>query len=126
MPTKVIPKEYNPKEWPWRDTVSQDYHVTVYEDKYPVSPGHRLYVPNFNSATVIGEAVAEAYRYGKMMVEHEEWDAFNIGINFGAAAGQTIDWPHVHLIPRFKGDVTDPVGGVRNVVPGKGNYKKEK
>ena len=45
-------------------------------------------------------------------------------MNCGTAAGQTVDWPHVHLIPRFTGDVADPVGGVRNTIPGKGNYRK--
>ena len=53
-----------------------------------------------------------------------EWDGFNIGMNYGSAAGQTVEWPHVHLIPRHVGDVKDPTGGVRNTIPGKGNYHK--
>jgi diadenosine tetraphosphate (Ap4A) HIT family hydrolase len=53
------------------------------------------------------------------------WDGYNIGINIGEAAGQTVEWPHVHLIPRRKGDMKDPTGGVRHVIPCKGNYKKE-
>lgn len=48
---------------------------------------------------------------------------FNIGINNGLDAGQTIFHCHVHLIPRRKGDVVDPTGGVRNLIPGMGNYK---
>jgi len=51
-------------------------------------------------------------------------DAYNIGINDGKAAGQSINHLHVHLIPRFTGDVSDPTGGVRNVIPEKGNYRK--
>ena len=51
---------------------------------------------------------------------------FNIGMNVGSSAGQTVDWPHIHLIPRREGDVEDPTGGVRNVIPGKGNYKEDK
>ena len=47
---------------------------------------------------------------------------FNVGVNIGAAAGQTVDHAHVHLIPRYKGDVPDPEEGVRNVIPGKGRY----
>jgi len=43
---------------------------------------------------------------------------------YPCAAGQTVMYPHVHLIPRHKGDVADPVGGVRNTIPGKGNYRK--
>jgi diadenosine tetraphosphate (Ap4A) HIT family hydrolase len=58
------------------------------------------------------------------MVAEGEFDAFNIGYNHGVAAGQTVMYPHIHLIPRRKGDVEDPVGGVRNTIPGKGNYKK--
>ncbi len=49
-------------------------------------------------------------------------DGFNIGINVGEAAGQTVFHLHVHLIPRYKGDVPDPRGGVRHVIPGKANY----
>jgi diadenosine tetraphosphate (Ap4A) HIT family hydrolase len=45
-------------------------------------------------------------------------------MNWGEAAGQTVPYPHIHLIPRRKGDVEDPVGGVRNTIPGKGNYRK--
>jgi len=61
-----------------------------------------------------------------------KWEAFNIGINNGVAAGQTVMWPHVHLIPRRKGDLGhfengtpyDPKGGVRNIIPHKGNYNE--
>jgi diadenosine tetraphosphate (Ap4A) HIT family hydrolase len=49
-------------------------------------------------------------------------DAFNVGINDGAAAGQTVAHAHIHVIPRRKGDVPDPRGGVRWVVPGKADY----
>ncbi|MFH1637695.1 MAG: HIT family protein [Candidatus Woesearchaeota archaeon] len=51
-------------------------------------------------------------------------EGYNIGINEGEAAGKTIEHLHAHIIPRFLGDVKDPVGGVRNIIPGKGNYKK--
>ena len=47
---------------------------------------------------------------------------FNVGVNIGDAAGQTIAHAHVHLIPRYPGDVADPTGGVRGVIPGKSNY----
>jgi diadenosine tetraphosphate (Ap4A) HIT family hydrolase len=49
---------------------------------------------------------------------------YNIGVNEGEAAGQTIQHLHIHIIPRYKGDVSDPTGGVRNVIPKLGNYKK--
>ncbi len=50
-------------------------------------------------------------------------DGYNIGINEGRAAGRTIDHLHIHIIPRYIGDVQDPIGGVRNVIPGRGDYK---
>ena len=53
-----------------------------------------------------------------------KWKAFNIGINNGVEAGQSVMWPHVHMIPRRKGDTPNPKGGVRNVIPLKGNYNE--
>ena len=100
--------------------------MVVYEDKYPCTPGHLLFVPQQNSKHVLRDAFADAFDYGHRKVEEGEWDGFNIGMNYGEAAGQTVGWPHIHLIPRRKGDVEDPVGGVRNTIPGKGNYKKAK
>ncbi len=49
-------------------------------------------------------------------------DGYNIGVNVGAAAGQTVFHLHIHVIPRFVGDVDDPRGGVRHVIPAKANY----
>jgi len=51
-------------------------------------------------------------------------DGYNVGVNIGEYAGQTIFHLHIHVIPRYKGDVEDPTGGVRNVIPKYGNYKK--
>jgi len=59
-------------------------------------------------------------------VRNKICDGFNIGQNVGEAAGQTVMYPHVHLIPRKKGDMEDPRGGVRNVIPAKGNYLNSK
>jgi diadenosine tetraphosphate (Ap4A) HIT family hydrolase len=59
---------------------------------------------------------------GNRMVTAGECDAFNVGMNLGAAAGQTVMYPHVHLIPRRVGDCVDPVGGVRGVIHGQANY----
>lgn len=110
---------------PWDQVLSEDYHVRVFEDRYPVTPGHLLFVPKYNTLGVLRDAFEDAVRYGKGMVESGAWDGFNIGMNYGESAGQTIGWPHIHLIPRRTGDVPDPVGGVRNTIPGQGNYKNK-
>ena len=110
-------------EVPWTDSVREDYHVVVFNDKYPVTLGHLLFVPKHNTLGVLKDAFEDAVRYGKRMVEAGEWDGFNVGLNYGPSAGQTVNWPHIHLIPRRAGDVEDPVGGVRNTIPGKGNYR---
>ena len=65
-----------------------------------------------------------AYALGDKWVEEGYCDGYNIGQNKGEAAGQTIMYPHIHLIPRRDGDMEDPRGGVRHVIPEKGNYKK--
>lgn len=109
---------------PWDNLVREDFHVAVYKDKYPVTDGHLLFVPKYNTPAVIQDAFYDAYTHGSMLVEEGKCEGFNIGLNFGKTAGQTIMYPHVHLIPRRSGDCEDPTGGVRNVIPGKGNYLK--
>ena len=111
---------------PWDQKVQElsDFHVTVFRDRYPVTRGHLLFVPYYNTDAVINDCMESAMFYGRRMVEQGHCEGFNIGINWGTAAGQTVMWPHVHLIPRRTGDVEDPVGGVRNTIPGKGNYRK--
>ena len=111
---------------PWDTLVIEDFHVKVFADKYPVTEGHVLYVPKYNTVAVLMDAFEDAVRFGKSQVEQGIWDGFNVGMNYGHAAGQTVDWPHVHLIPRRKGDIEDPTGGVRHVIPEKGNYRKTK
>ena len=110
---------------PWDLEVERltDFHVAVFQDRYPVAPGHLLFVPQYNTDAVIYDCFETAMREGRRMVDAEECDAFNIGINMGAAAGQTVMYPHVHLIPRRHGDCADPVGGVRGVISGQANYK---
>jgi ATP adenylyltransferase len=121
---KNIPDCVDDSAAPWTELVEEDYHVKVYQDKYPCTPGHLLFVPKYNTIGVLTDAMEDAVRWGQSMVECGEWHGFNIGLNYGTAAGQTVEWPHVHLIPRRIGDVEDPVGGVRNTIPGKGNYRK--
>ena len=110
---------------PWDLAVDRltDYHVAVFRDRYPVARGHLLFVPQYNTSDVIVECFESALREGQRMVRDGECDAFNVGINAGQAAGQTVMYPHVHLIPRRHGDCADPIGGVRGVVFGQANYK---
>jgi diadenosine tetraphosphate (Ap4A) HIT family hydrolase len=110
---------------PWDNRVDETPWCMVYLDKYPCTPGHRLYVPKDNdNANWVVLAFGDAIAHGNHMVRQGLWDGFNIGYNSGEAAGQTVMYPHIHLIPRRQGDVEDPVGGVRNTIPGKGNYRK--
>jgi hypothetical protein len=117
------PESLDKSDAPWTELVEEDYHVVVYKDKYPCTQGHLLFVPKYNTLGVLRDAFEDAVRCGRDMVENGKWDGFNVGLNYGEAAGQTVKWPHIHLIPRRYGDVEDPVGGVRNTIPGKGNYK---
>jgi diadenosine tetraphosphate (Ap4A) HIT family hydrolase len=124
MPTQVMYIEDS--QAPWDDMVEEDYHVKVFADKYPVTEGHMLFVPKYNTVSVLMDCFEQAVNDGIKRVHEGEWDGFNVGFNYGPAAGQTVEWPHVHLIPRRKGDMEDPTGGVRHVIPEKGNYRKAK
>ena len=105
--------------------------VNALWDGFPVSPGHALIVPRrhmanwFESNDDERMALFAALDAAKAIIdERQHPDGYNIGINSGAAAGQTIFHLHVHLIPRFAGDVADPRGGVRYVIPDRANYTK--
>jgi diadenosine tetraphosphate (Ap4A) HIT family hydrolase len=108
---------------PWTELVSENSHVVVYRDAYAVTQGHLLFVPVNNTDENIVICMGAALIQGQQMVAAGECDAFNIGINMGKAAGQTVMYPHVHLIPRRTSDCADPTGGVRGVIHGQANYK---
>lgn len=101
----------------------------AFYDKYPVSPGHTLIIPKRHVASYFDLSDAERADMG-MMLQHVKQtldkryhpDGYNIGINIGTAAGQTVFHVHMHLIPRYKGDVANPKGGVRGVIPEKQRY----
>ena len=100
-------------------------HVTVFRDRFPVTKGHLLFVPHNNTDEDIVVCLGTALITGQQMVTRGECDAFNVGLNAGVAAGQTVMYPHIHLIPRMHGDTSDPVGGVRGVIPGQATYKTD-
>lgn len=106
-------------------------------DGFPVNPGHALLVPRRHVADWFvaddderTELLAAIEQAREAIVAQRKAngepvpDGFNIGINVGAAAGQTVFHLHVHVIPRYAGDVDDPTGGVRHVIPDKANYRQ--
>ena len=108
-------------------------------DAFPVSKHHALLVPQrvvptwFDASPEEQQALTAAIAETRQVIEDKCAaqneplpDGYNIGINSGAAAGQTIFHLHVHVIPRYEGDVPDPRGGVRYVIPDKANYLVEK
>jgi superfamily II DNA or RNA helicase/diadenosine tetraphosphate (Ap4A) HIT family hydrolase/HKD family nuclease len=98
-------------------------------DRYPVTEGHTLVVSR-RVVTTWWEATDQERRDILALVdevkglldERFEPDGYNVGVNVGEAVGQTIEHLHVHVIPRYRGHVSDPRGGVRHVIPGQGNY----
>ena len=108
---------------PWDDLHMDLSNVKVFRDRFPVTPGHLLFVPERDAPNNITEAFRLAHLMGMAMVRRGECTSFNVGINCGPEAGQTVMYPHVHLIPRRQGDCLDPVGGVRGVIPGQANYR---
>jgi diadenosine tetraphosphate (Ap4A) HIT family hydrolase len=98
-------------------------------DGYPVSEGHCLVIPKRHVISIddlTDSELKDLYTVLKqtkiMLCEVYQPDGFNIGINEGEAAGQTVPHLHIHLIPRYEGDVECPRGGVRGVIPSKCNY----
>jgi diadenosine tetraphosphate (Ap4A) HIT family hydrolase len=103
--------------------------VLAVRDRYPVSPGHALvitrrHVASYFEATAQEKAeLWEGVEWVRRWLEASLGPAgYNVGFNCGAAAGQTIDHLHIHVIPRYPGDVPDPRGGLRHVIPGRGYY----
>lgn len=101
----------------------------VVRDAFPLTEGHTLIVPRQHIASLFELTVDEQAELWQLvaqvrssLVEQFHPDAFNIGINDGEAAGQTIPHAHIHVVPRYRGDVADPRGGVRWVIPQKAAY----
>ena len=110
--------------------ISENELVYAIRDKYPVTPLHSLIIPKRHvvdyfsltkdellSCDVLLKEVKDSIQSDDELVE-----GFNIGINSGEVAGQTIFHCHIHLIPRRVGDVENPRGGIRHLIPGKGDY----
>lgn len=111
--------------------MAEDELFIVARDKYPISPGHSLIivkraVARFNALTVDEKArlawwVDWCFSHLESTLDPNP-DGFNVGLNDGPAAGQTVAQVHVHVIPRYHGDVADPRGGIRLAIPHKAKY----
>ena len=107
-----------------------DEHAMAFRDGYPVTELHTLVIPKRHVATYFElsederksiHTLLESQR-AKIMAKDSSVEGFNIGWNCGEVAGQTVFHAHVHLIPRREGDVENPRGGVRHLMPGMGEY----
>jgi diadenosine tetraphosphate (Ap4A) HIT family hydrolase len=104
-------------------------HAIAFADAYPVSDGHTLVIPRKHVSSIYELTADEQSAVWSLVADVRNRlltglkpDAFNIGVNDGVAAGQTIEHAHVHVIPRRKGDVADPRGGIRWIIDEKANY----
>ena len=125
----IFKKEYEPVNhvgesvWMGNDTPIEETDYTyVFNDRYPCVKGHKLFIPKQNNAEHVGKSYGLAYQYGNDKVKTGEIDGFNVGMNMGISAGQTIMWPHIHFIPRHKGDAKE-IGGMRHAHPGADHRK---
>ncbi|MBN1936668.1 MAG: HIT domain-containing protein [Anaerolineae bacterium] len=129
----------NPENCPFcapdleRELITESATAFAILDKYPVSPGHTLVIPKkhivnyFDLSTHTKTACwLMTDRLKMLLTERFYPDGFNVGINIGSAAGQTVPHVHIHIIPRYAGDVENPAGGVRHIIPGKGDYLHNK
>jgi diadenosine tetraphosphate (Ap4A) HIT family hydrolase len=109
--------------------IHQSEFFFVVKDGFPVSPGHCLIISKalrkdfFHLSEEEKAELPSVIEKTKSLIEGEHSpDGYNIGMNCGEAAGQTVFHFHCHVIPRFKGDMENPRGGVRYCIPSKGNY----
>lgn len=112
-----------------KELITETATAIAFLDSYPVNPGHTLIVPKRHVADYFELSIHEqralwlvVNRCKTIIQKRYNPDGFNVGINVGEAAGQSIFHVHIHLIPRYKGDVENPRGGVRGVIPNKQSY----
>ena len=109
--------------------VAANAHAFAIRDNFPVSPGHTLVVTHRVIADWFAATVDEQHAILELVDEVKRQldaelrpDGYNVGFNAGVAAGQTVMHLHVHVIPRYAGDLDDPRGGIRWVIPAKAKY----
>ena len=109
--------------------IDADANAVVIRDGFPVSEGHTLVIPRRHVGSFFEVTAAERESLLTLLERAKAEldrlyspDGYNVGINDGPAAGQTVPHLHIHLIPRYTGDRVDPRGGVRWVIPDKADY----
>ena len=112
-----------------REIIASTSLSLAFFDGFPVSPGHALIIPRRHVASFFDLTEEERQDLLSLLdrvkgIGEEKYhpDGYNIGVNVGAAAGQSVFHVHMHLIPRYVGDVQNPKGGVRGVIPSKQKY----
>ena len=120
----------NPKK---EEILAENSHALIITDNSPVSDGHCLIIPKRHVKTVFEITADEHLAFSELMQKAKEIigkqgfnpDGYNIGSNNGVAAGQSVFHLHIHIIPRYLGDVDQPKGGIRQVLPTKAQYNLE-
>jgi diadenosine tetraphosphate (Ap4A) HIT family hydrolase len=109
---------YEESVWLSNDTpIFETEFTAVFRDRYPCVEGHTLFIPKKDTSEYIGKSYELAYQTAQDWVAEGIMAGYNMGMNIGNCAGQTIYWPHIHLIPRHEGDA-DKKGGMRYAHPG--------
>lgn len=109
---------YEESVWLSNDTpIFETEFTAVFRDRYPCVEGHTLFIPKKDTPEYIGKSYELAYQTAQDWVAEGIMAGYNVGMNIGNCAGQTIYWPHIHLIPRHEGDA-DKKGGMRYAHPG--------
>lgn len=115
------------------DVVAENDLAFAFYDACPVSEGHLLVIPKRHVENYFDASAEEHYAIRELIFQLKEFldqkynpDAYNIGANIGHYAGQTVFHFHMHIIPRYKGDVKDPRGGVRKVIPTRSCHRRDR
>ena len=115
------------------DVQAENDYAYVINDAFPITEMHALIIPKRHVKTYFDLNADELgachdllnSMRSSILDEDSSVEGFNIGMNNGTVAGQTVDHCHIHLIPRREGDVINATGGVRNIIPGMGDYLKD-
>jgi diadenosine tetraphosphate (Ap4A) HIT family hydrolase len=109
--------------------VAESELAAAFPDAYPLSPGHVLIVPRRHEPDFLALTEVEQAAVWRLLGAVRQWieshhrpDGYNLGVNVGPAAGQTVAHAHLHVIPRYGGDTEDPRGGIRWILPARARY----